>query len=56
MDLEKIKELMAAMEERGMKRLALKEKSGFEIELERSSNFEVEPYALPPNQGAALPQ
>lgn len=61
MDLEKIKELMSAMEERGMKRVAIKEKSGFEIELERSSDFEVEPYPLPeqrphPTQIQALPQ
>lgn len=47
---------MAAMEERGMKKLALKEKSGFEIELERSSTFEVEPYSLSSNQEAALPR
>jgi len=46
-DLEKIKELMEAMEERGMTKLALKEKSGFELELERSSDFEVETYSLP---------
>ena len=47
---------MTAMEERGMKKLALKEKSGFEIELERSSDFEVESYSLPSNQAAALAQ
>lgn len=50
MDLDKIKELMSAMEECGMKRVSLKEKSGFELELERSSDFEVESYPLPERQ------
>ncbi|NGX51434.1 MAG: Biotin carboxyl carrier protein of acetyl-CoA carboxylase [Chlamydiae bacterium] len=53
MDLEKIKELMKAMEERGMTKLAIKEKSGFEVELERSPAFEVESYSLP--ERPALP-
>ena len=61
MDLEKIKELMSAMKEQGMKRAVIKEKSGFEIELERSLDFEIESYSLPesrpvPNQIQALPQ
>jgi len=43
-DLEKIKELMTAMKERDISRLSLKEKSGFELELERSSAIEVEAY------------
>ena len=41
MDLEKIKELMEAMEDKGMTKVILKEKSGFELELERGSDFEV---------------
>ncbi|QVL55255.1 MAG: acetyl-CoA carboxylase biotin carboxyl carrier protein [Simkaniaceae bacterium] len=44
MDLEKIKELMEAMEAKGMTKVTLKEKSGFELELERGSDFEVTPY------------
>ena len=47
MDLEKIKELMAAMEEKGMTKVALKDKSGFELEIERSSAFEVASYTPP---------
>lgn len=43
MDLEKIKELMEAMEDKGMTKVILKEKSGFELELERGSDFEVAP-------------
>ncbi len=34
MDLKQIKELMAAMRRAGLKRISLKEKTGFEIELE----------------------
>lgn len=48
MDLEKIKELMAAMEEKGMTKVALKDKSGFELEIERSSSFEVASYTPSP--------
>lgn len=48
MDLEKIKELMAAMEEKGMTKVALKDKSGFELEIERSKAFEVASYAQAP--------
>ena len=47
MDLEKIKELMAAMEDKGMTKVVLKEKSGFEIELERGNDFEITPYQPP---------
>ena len=47
MDLEKIKELMAAMEDKGMTKVALKDKNGFELELERGSEFEAIPYAPP---------
>lgn len=35
MDLKQIKELVALMEKGGVRRLAIREKSGFEIELER---------------------
>ena len=58
MDLEKIKELMAAMEEKGMTKVALKDKSGFELEIERSSAFEVASYTPPqlaPVQAASAP-
>ncbi|MCP5505757.1 MAG: acetyl-CoA carboxylase biotin carboxyl carrier protein [Chlamydiales bacterium] len=48
MDLEKIKELMAAMEEKGMTKVALKDKSGFELEIERSNAFEVASYTQAP--------
>ena len=44
MDLEKIKELMEAMEDKGMTKVILKEKNGFELELERGSDFEVAPH------------
>lgn len=47
MDLEKIKELMAAMEDKGMTKVALKDKSGFELELERGNDFEAVPYTPP---------
>jgi len=45
-DLEKIKELMEAMEDKGMTKVVLKEKSGFELELERGSNVAVTPYPM----------
>lgn len=35
MDLKQIKELMAAMEKAGLKKIRIKEEKGFEIELER---------------------
>lgn len=35
MDLKQIKELMAAMEKAGMKRIRIKQEKGFELELER---------------------
>lgn len=35
MDLKQIKELMAAMEKAGIKKLSLKEKTGYELHLER---------------------
>ncbi len=50
MDLEKIKQLMSAMEDMGMTKVVLKEKSGFELELERGNDFEAVPY---PSQMAA---
>jgi acetyl-CoA carboxylase biotin carboxyl carrier protein len=46
-DLEKIKELMAAMEDKGMTKVALKDKNGFELELERGNAFEAVPYVQP---------
>ena len=38
MDMKKIKELMAAMEKAGLKKMRIKEEKGFEIELERQSD------------------
>lgn len=37
MDMKQIKELMAAMEKAGLKRIRIKEEKGFELELERPS-------------------
>ncbi|MCB1110715.1 MAG: acetyl-CoA carboxylase biotin carboxyl carrier protein [Chlamydiia bacterium] len=51
MDLEKIKELMEAMENKGMTKVTLKEKNGFELELERGSGFDVASY---PTQAAVM--
>lgn len=39
MDLKQIKELMTSMEKAGMKKLTLKEKTGFELHLERQDDF-----------------
>ncbi len=41
MDLKQIKELMSAMEKIGIKRISLKEKTGFEIEIEREGDHSV---------------
>ncbi|MDN3508510.1 MAG: acetyl-CoA carboxylase biotin carboxyl carrier protein [Candidatus Neptunochlamydia sp.] len=61
MDLEKIKELMAAMEDKGMTKVAFKDKNGFELELERGSKFEASPFTtvarqLEPQVQEKLPQ
>lgn len=45
MDLDTIKKLMKAMEERGITRVSLKEESGFAIELERSEHVCMKPDA-----------
>lgn len=39
MDLKQIKELMAAMEKAGIKKLSIKEKTGYELQLERQDEF-----------------
>ena len=39
MDLKQIKELMTAMEKAGVKKLTLKEKTGYELHLERQEDF-----------------
>jgi acetyl-CoA carboxylase biotin carboxyl carrier protein len=39
-DLKQIKELMAAMQRAGMRRISIKEKTGFELELEAVTNAE----------------
>ena len=41
MELKQVKELMAAMEKAGIKKLSIKEKTGYEIHLERQSEHEV---------------
>ena len=38
---------MAAMKDEGMTKVALKDKNGFELELERGNDFEAIPYAPP---------
>lgn len=40
MDLKQIKDLMAAMERAGIKKLSIKEKTGFELQLERQGEAE----------------
>ena len=47
MDLVQIKELMNAMKKAGLKRLSLKEKTGFEIELEREDERPQSPPIAP---------
>ncbi|MDJ0651533.1 MAG: acetyl-CoA carboxylase biotin carboxyl carrier protein [Simkaniaceae bacterium] len=47
MDLEEIKELMAAMEDTGMTKIALKDNNGFELKLERGKGLDTIPYAPP---------
>ena len=57
MDLKQIKELMAAMEKAGLKKIRIKEEKGFEIELERpfessfapASRHEPHPHFSPPS-------
>ena len=39
MDLQQIKELMVAMEKAGVKKISLKEKTGFELQLEMQDEF-----------------
>lgn len=43
MDLKQIKELMTAMEKSGIKKLTLKEKTGYELHLERQEEFPSQP-------------
>lgn len=53
MDLKQIKELMTAMEKAGIKKLSIKEKTGFEVQLERQVD-EPSPPPSPPPQYASL--
>jgi acetyl-CoA carboxylase biotin carboxyl carrier protein len=46
-ELKQIKELMAAMERAGIKKLSIKEKTGFEIQLERQEELSYS-HPLPP--------
>lgn len=50
MDMKQIKELMAAMEKAGLKKLRIKEEKGFEVELER--HFEHTPPPAPRHESA----
>ena len=43
MDLKQIKDLMVAMEKAGIKKLTLKEKTGYELHLERQEDFPSQP-------------
>ena len=56
MDLEKIKELMDAMEDKGISKIALKDKNGFELELEKANEFEAIPYTPPVATAAPRPE
>jgi len=47
MELKQIKELMAAMEKAGIKRLRIKEKAGDELELERKDESASHPASMP---------
>lgn len=49
MELKQIKELMAAMEKAGIKKLSIKEKTGYELHLERQDEHHaIAPSAYPP--------
>ena len=60
MDLKQIKELMAAMEKAGMKKIMIKEKTGFELHLERECEVERlpahHPVAVHPGPVHFMPQ
>ena len=58
MDVEKIKELMLAMEERAVTRMVIKENGDFELELERRESLEISssPFTPPPPQVHILPE
>ena len=58
MEPKQIKELAAVMEKGGLKKLKIKEASGFEIELEREDKFGVAPvvHAQPPVIHHAAPE
>ncbi len=47
MELKQIKELMTAMEKAGMKRVRLKDKNGYELELERKDDSPASPHPAP---------
>ncbi len=49
MDMKQIKELMAAMEKSGLKRLRIKEEKGYELELERHSEMAAPPPRVEPH-------
>ncbi len=53
MDLKQIKELMSAMEKAGMKKLTIKEKTGYELHMERQDeavHMPVAPVSIPHSQ------
>ncbi len=47
MELKQIKELIAAMEKAGLKKMSIKEKDGFEIHLEKPDGVYPQPVAYP---------
>jgi len=49
MDLKQIKELIAAMEKAGLKKMRIKEEKGFEVELEREHPHPTPPRHEPPH-------
>ncbi len=53
MDMKQIKELMAAMEKTGLKKVRIKEEKGYELELERDSEHNAPP---PPRHHHEAPQ
>lgn len=61
MDLKQIKELMAAMGRGGIKKLTIKEKTGYELHLERHEEYPAHPhshsqtsFAPPPSHGREM--
>lgn len=56
MELKQIKELMTAMERAGLKRISIKEKTGFELELERQDEVSMHPQNVTYHAASAVHQ